>query len=176
MQVAIELSVLLEMMKTAKQFVRKDDMTPYNCFKVKIDNDHAYILALDGFRMVNATYPIISADDPFTSFTLPVFDVPKGKGAALIDVHDHDIIVDFGSSRLTLKGPDEIRPDWDTFAPKNDVNFEICFNAQGLADTLKSFGKAPVRMQFRGNKNAVIIIGENKRALVLPLNPGSLSV
>ena len=176
MQVGIELSVLAEMMKTAKQFVRKDDMKPYNCFRVKVDDDHAYILALDGVRMVQATYPIFSADDPFASFTLPVFDVPKGKGCAVIDVHDNDIIVDFGSSRISLKRSEEIKQDWDTFAPKNDVNFEICFNAQGLADTLKSFGKAPVRMQFRGNKNAVIIIGENKRALVLPLNPGSVSV
>lgn len=161
---------LKDVFDAAKTFVAKDERRrALQTVQLNFYGETCTAYAADSHKLIAVVVPYKGGDEG--TICVPIVKLPKGKYVAIYD-EGNEIVFDFLDSKQTVK---KIKGDFikdpNAMFPTVEPQFKIAFDPRNMRDALEAFkGEyAGVVIEFTGSDKPCLIVGSNKKAIVLPV-------
>lgn len=178
MKAIIKTIDIKRLVKSTRHFMSKDETRPLlNFIRLDFDSERktCKAVALDGFRLSEETSELKFIDESFSVYIKPYLPVGIKNETVTIELIGNRCFIDAGDSSVGYE-----QPHGKKFSTKpvleglqsNPVLSEIYVNGDFLIDALKSIQNKdtyePIRIEYRGDKHAILLKTEKSVRLVMP--------
>ena len=186
MKALIEAHKLRRLIEATKKFISSDDnrrvLLQYIRLDFKKEGLTVQAFAIDGYRLALENTDCFDVDEDFTAYIKPFVPAIRTKNSiyATVEIVGKNCLIDIDGQIAgfrQLEGDKFNEQETLDNLQRNPVSFRIGFNGQYLLDAVQAakasvsdFARTPVVLEFRGQRDAVIIrTGKDNIKAVLPI-------
>ena len=169
MKLNLTTASLQQIYKVCSPHVSKDTLRPAMMY-IHLDFDGEKVTATS-LKSSQFAQTVVSGDGDVGHYLIPITKVPKGT-FCVIENDDKNMTVDFLTSKVVERLPDNTQiPDINKLIPTTEPTLTIGFNADLMAEAMKSFkGNIALRFEFIDKMRGVIITDGVSRVMLLPVH------
>ena len=168
MKLNLTLPNLQQIYKVCSPHVSKKDTQPaLQYIHLDFDGDKVTATACKSSQFAQTVVP---GEGDVGHYLIPITKVPKGM-FCIIENDDKNMTIDFLSSKIVERMPNNTRIfDVEETMPKLKPTLTIGFNADLMAETMKSFkGCTALKFEFINKTSGVVISDGVSRVMLLPV-------